>query len=151
MVGNESSLSSSDFWKDGLGLGFGGVSNNDFSSMPGGGGGPISDLSSTYGGAGMNGRMPTASTGGGGGVGGPFDFNNTSVFDFWDLSTPQSNTMSSQQDYMVAGGQQAGNAGGYEWNASGNTGATGQGGGLGGGENRRAAEVMADQLMSSGW
>jgi len=107
MVGNESI--SSDFWKDGLGLGFG----------VGGGLGEI-------GGGSQN------------GVG---------AFDFWDLGTPgaqgvqrQQQQQQQQQDYMMS----QGGGGVYDWS---NT--TGQGGAVG--ENRRAAEVMADQLMSSGW
>ncbi|GAA5968667.1 hypothetical protein JCM3765_004155 [Sporobolomyces pararoseus] len=150
MVGNESSLSSSDFWKDGLGLGFGvGVGPNaqDFSSMTGTLPGSVGNVFSGMGvGSGSNGGMGTM--GGGTGVG--MDLN-TSVFDFWDLSTPQpsttnSNLPSTQQDYMMGGGGAAvggGGSSGYDWSQNNNVNS--------GGENRRAAEVMADQLMSSGW
>ncbi|GAA6024311.1 hypothetical protein JCM11491_005982 [Sporobolomyces phaffii] len=159
MVGNESSLSSSDFWKDGLGLGFGlasgaggGGGGGDFSAMSGSvNGGTTSGYGGVGAGMGMAGGVPGPGVGGG-----PIDFN-TSVFDFWDLGTPQSNPggihpptsgpsshpggqQAAPGDYYVGGGGGAGGGNGYEWNSMG-----------AGGENRRAAEVMADQLMSSGW
>jgi hypothetical protein len=148
MVGNESSLSSSDFWKDGLGLGFGLVGGGgDFSTM--GGGGNAAGQGGIYGGYGAGIGMGMGGVPAEGGNG-QMDYN-TSVFDFWDLSTPQPTTTGTsgmpaqqqgqpQQDYLL-GGDGGGAGNGYEWNSV----------GTGGGENRRAAEVMADQLMNSGW
>lgn len=158
MVGNESSLSSSDFWKDGLGLGFGlgGGSGADFpmTGTPSGTGrGLNSDNSLGEAGA-LNGTSSSnlQAAGGGSAFAGGLDFN-TSVYDFWDLSTPQTTShvpLSNQPGYMVGDGQGGGgSSSGFDWGnqSLGASGAVANGGG----ENRRAAEVMADQLMSSGW
>ncbi|GAA5928833.1 uncharacterized protein JCM15063_003979 [Sporobolomyces koalae] len=135
MVGNEA-LSSSDFWKDGLGLGFG-------MGMGAAGGPTDPNVRVPVVGQELEGGLPAAGQARGGvisGFGGDMDMN-ASVFDFWDLggsggTLPPSIVPGGSTDYLVQGGA------GYDWNSMAPVAA---------GDNRRAAEAMADQLMRSAW